>query len=206
MMSTFIPQLQPTITRCSAIAPNATTNVPTHAQSFPTPCPGAPVAGTVPLNDTENAQNPCTARTDDFYPIGLSTISVARQLELDTIVLTTPVHVHTPTAHIGLIHGVFVGQPMSALDTALTLQAIWRQPISIVVYVQLSPHVRDLVRRAFLDRNRDANFGAGTAWENYVSGQSLSNGPIGRDLLLGCTEIWGIEHVSLGGYSVVHLA
>ncbi|KAF5363811.1 hypothetical protein D9756_000040 [Leucocoprinus leucothites] len=205
-MPTFIPQLQPTITRCSATTPNVTVNTPTHVQSFPTPCPGAPTHGTVPLNDTENAHILYNALTDDLYPIGLSTISVARQLELDTIVLATPVHVHTPTTHIGLIHGVVVGQPMSALDTVLTLQALLHQPIHTAVYGQLTPRLRELVRRAFLERNLDARSSAAITWDSYVSGRSPSNGLTGCDLLLGCTEIWGIERVSLGGYSVVHLA
>lgn len=49
---------------------------------------------------------------------------------------------------------------------------------------------------------------ARTYWNEYVSERwsKCSSYPIGLDLFLGNEEVWGLESVSLGEYSVVHLA
>lgn len=58
---------------------------------------------------------PAADNTPAFYPIGiLSSLSRAREIELERMILTCPVHIHTPGAHIGTIHGTHPGQDINA--------------------------------------------------------------------------------------------
>ncbi|KAJ3560483.1 hypothetical protein NP233_g10808 [Leucocoprinus birnbaumii] len=92
-------------------------------------CPGAPRVEMLPL---EGAGTPhiSSVTLSDLYPLALwdISISVSRRLDLEGLLLKAPVHVHTPTAHIGFICGEFTGQHIDVRDAILALQASLRHP------------------------------------------------------------------------------
>jgi hypothetical protein len=96
-------------------------------------------------------------------------------------------------------------QFVSAKDIILDIQAFARQPINYPIYACLSREFKDRLKAAFMQRCGNTQ-AATAAWETFSAGESTTAGPIGADLLLGCTAVWGLESVSFWGYSVIHLA
>ncbi|KXN89797.1 hypothetical protein AN958_05209 [Leucoagaricus sp. SymC.cos] len=140
-----------------------------------------------------------------MFPISLDSITIGQWIELENIVLTTPIHIHTPIAHVGLMYGTFPGQTLTALNAVAFLRQFWCASVDRNMYAQLSPEIKARAKAAFMQRHRAA-LDVVVAWEIFMAGRNVGNGPVGRDLLLGATEVWGVESASLGGFSVIHLA
>lgn len=142
-----------------------------------------------------------------LYPINiLSRLHQVLENELERMVLTCPVHVHTPQAHIGTIHGSYPGQDFNARDLFRYLQTLAQRPLDFhTTYSRLSQQMKVEVEAAFMLRNGQSMSTVNT-WELFTSGQPALGGPTGEDLLLGNLDIWGMQDQSLSGYSIVHLA
>lgn len=129
-----------------------------------------------------------------------------QKVELETIILTCPIHIHTPQAHIGTVHGLSPGQSISALDLFRFLRTIAAGQLAAhAMYSQLPQQVKARIKAAFIRRN-GLSSSTLMLWEAFRSGQPTRGGPTGEDLLLGNVNIWGLEERSIGGFSVVHLA
>lgn len=144
---------------------------------------------------------------DLFYPIGiLSSLPLGKQIDLDAMLLTCPIHIHIPGVHIGRIQSLPPGQSITAFDLFRYLQALAGTPLyALTNYSQLSHRMRIEVGAAFMHRN-GRSLSTNKAWNAFRSGQPMRWGPAGVDLLLGNINIWGIEERSACGYSVIHLA
>lgn len=121
------------------------------------------------------------------------------------------VHIHTPSAHIGTVHGSFPGQIIPALDLFLFLQELAGRSLEFKpTYTSLSRAMQTKVNRAYRHRSTalDLNHDAGEIWDHFSKGVHIQHGrgPLGIDLLLGNNEVWGFEPCSYKGYSVIHLA
>ncbi|KXN89792.1 hypothetical protein AN958_05205, partial [Leucoagaricus sp. SymC.cos] len=166
--------------------------------------PGAPRMYTVPL-DTESTSTEhffSQMSWTGIYPLKLDNLIASQRIELREMILTTPIHVHTPTAHVGMVYGTFPGEAVTALDAVMVLQQLSQRALSRNVFVPLPASVVINVKAAFVHR---VGLNAAAIWDDFMAGRSFSNGPVGRDLLLGATEVWGAENVSFGEYSVIHL-
>ncbi|KXN88014.1 hypothetical protein AN958_07397 [Leucoagaricus sp. SymC.cos] len=171
-------------------------------------CPHAPRVHAAPLpgRDTITMMQSPSPSSTGTYPINLENVTIGQQIELEEITLTAPVHIHTPTAHVGLIYGSLPGQTMTSLDVVMFLRQLSQATIDRNVYAQLSPEVKVRVKAAFIQRRGSTALNTTVIWDDFMGGRNVSNGPIGRDLLSGATEVWGVENVSFGGFSVIHLA
>ncbi|KAF5363978.1 hypothetical protein D9756_000023 [Leucocoprinus leucothites] len=203
-MLTYFPQLVPSF---DAACPVAGAPPNQHNPDTITQAPDAPRLNTIPLSDwpTPLAQANNINATD-FYPVRLETLTVAQEIELSTITLVSPVHVHTPFEHIGIIRGNHDGEKITADDLVLFLHWFSQQPINRAVYAQLSTEMQVQVENAFMQRNGYTR-AAVLGWIDFLQGRSAERGGlIGSDLLLGCTEVWGLEDTSLqSGVSVIHV-
>jgi hypothetical protein len=146
-----------------------------------------------------------TSSHPDLYPIQLANIVKSQEIELEHIILRTPIHIHTPTAHLGLIHRGVNDQSVRSKDIVFDIKALIGQLLDYNIYGQLSGEMKVRVETAFMQRCGN-NSVAAASWDVFSTGEYTAAGPIGTDLLLGCTGVWGLECISLGGYSVVHLA
>ncbi|KXN81374.1 hypothetical protein AN958_05127 [Leucoagaricus sp. SymC.cos] len=161
---------------------------------------------TVPLPSSSVTMSQVDAHMlTGMFPVNLGNVTIGQQIDLEEITLATPIHVHTPTTHIGLIYSTSPGQTMTSLDSVIFLQQLWRASITRNVYAQLSPQVKARVKAAFTQRI-EATSSATVGWNDFIAGRNLDKGPIGCDLLLGATEVWGVESVSFSGFSVIHVA
>lgn len=164
---------------------------------------------TLPLPSLASIPTQLTGHNGDtFYPINILTNPPpTKKIKLETMVLTCPIHVHTPQAHIGTIHGPTSSQGKSALDLFYFLQNLAGEPLDCyTTNHQLTQQMRAEIGKAFMRRNERSSSSV-MAWEAFTSGQSTPvGGPIGEDLLLGNVNLWGVEERSVGGYSVLHLA
>lgn len=145
--------------------------------------------------------------SDCTYPLNiLSDLTFAQQLELRKRELISPIHIHTPAAHIGVLTTVPPGQTVTALDVVLFLQSFATKPLDIN-HTFVSADSKERIRRSFQLRSGLAQDSiTDVSWGQFISGQVDAEGPLGVDLLLGNGECWGFEASSLRGYSVVHLA
>lgn len=144
---------------------------------------------------------------DDFYPLEIRpSLPLSKQLGLQTIVLTPPIHIHTPQAHIGTVFGNAPGEILYALDVFSHFQAMVSQKLDYhMTYSRLPSIMKTEVEAAFM-RRRGQSLDAVTSWEEFLSGRPSPGGPLSYDLFLGNNAIWGFENYYIGGYSVVHLA
>ncbi|KXN88019.1 hypothetical protein AN958_07402 [Leucoagaricus sp. SymC.cos] len=143
--------------------------------------PDTPRNYTVPLPTTPiRTSQSITQIFHGMFPISLDNITISQQIELENVILTTPIHVHTHITHVGLIYGTFPGQALTALDTVM-------------------------FKATFMQRN-SAALDVVVTWDDFMAGRNVGNRPVGHDLLLGATEVWGVESVSFGGFSAIHLA
>ncbi|KXN84938.1 hypothetical protein AN958_11880 [Leucoagaricus sp. SymC.cos] len=189
---TLLGTLCSTGTPASAVNNQAAITYPDAPSTYTIPLPGA--------LDTAGSQI-----SSGMFPVKLNNVMIGQQIELDNIILTTPIHVHTPAAHVGQIYDIFPGQTVTALEAAMLLQQLSQTAIDRNGYAQLLPEMKARVKAAFIQRN-GASLNAAVVWDDFVAGKNNVTGPVGRDLLLGVTEVWGIESASLGGFSVLHLA
>ncbi|KAF9440038.1 hypothetical protein P691DRAFT_783661 [Macrolepiota fuliginosa MF-IS2] len=119
----------------------------------------------------------CGQPVESIYPLNISLVS--------------PIHLHTPMAHIGELHRDTItpipGQHTTALDIFLSIQSILRH-VKATFYqcaaVSLSTH--------------------NVTWERFTTGQFFDGGPLGIDLLLGNTQgshifyIWqNVDYLSI---------
>lgn len=156
---------------------------------------------------TPTGAQPTTYDADTFYPIGiLSNLPPAKKIKLGALILTSPIHIHTPQAHIGTIHSLDPGENINALDLFHSLQVLMRSPLDVhVTYSQLPEQMKAEVKAAFMRRNGQS-LSSAMVWEAFILGQPTRGGPTWQELLLGNNNIWGVEEQSVLGYSVLHLA
>ncbi|KAF8069295.1 hypothetical protein FPV67DRAFT_1116878 [Lyophyllum atratum] len=125
--------------------------------------------------------------TSEFMPMTRS------KLASTTVPLSTAIHIHDPTSHIGEVH---VDQGIrTALEAIRYVQAIVDQPLSISTYLDLSRTMKALVQQSFLIRT-SSDMGRnymGQVWNMFLGGHSHPEGPKGADLLLGNTAVWGLD-------------
>lgn len=129
-----------------------------------------------------------------LYPVNiLSDLPIGEGMELDSRILTYPIHIHTPHTHIDTIHGSTPNQRISALDLLHFLQTIARRPLDFYtiysqIYSQLSQRMKVETKAAFMRRNGQSSSST-IVWEAYTSGWPTRGGPIGENLLLGNVNI-----------------
>lgn len=165
----------------------------------------APKIQTVPLPlvTTPTATSPPSVEVDGVFPLNiLEGHPTSQSTALHSIVLTTPVHVHTPVAHIGtVVHdGHVLGQRISALELTEFLQAFVWQPIDLPMNSSATTSERS---------NRLVELAPSRPFEKqdlHSLASHLRGGVVGYDLLLGNFEIWGFESLSVEGNSVIHLS
>lgn len=170
----------------------------------------APRVATIPLPP----DRPTTTNSfaNDLYPLQISAdATFPRQLRLSTIRLKTPVHIHTPFAHIGILDLSHAsGGDITALDTYLYLHTMIKKPIDYdATFAPLPQELQTLVKNAFFRRNasvppRDSV----TSWQRFLlrnTSYSGVGGPAGYDLLLGNDQVWGFEGCSQSGISIMHV-
>ncbi|KXN88013.1 hypothetical protein AN958_07396 [Leucoagaricus sp. SymC.cos] len=141
-----------------------------------------------------------------MYPIKVENITIGQQIELEEVSLITLIHVHTPTTHIGLIYGLLSGQNMISLNAVMFLQQLSQAAIDMNAYAQLSPEVKAQVKVAFIQRCRAVALNTTITWDDFMAERNVSNSPTGHNLLLRAMEVWEVESISFGGFSVIHLA
>lgn len=130
-----------------------------------------------------------------MFPLNiLRDLSFSQQTTLRSISFTTPVHVHTPVAHIGIIYGDLPGEKVNGMElirclreshslvsqqTGMQSEMPFTQPVALLLCTIKchSPSTPD---------------------------QQSGDGSVNP--LLENVKIWGLEPISFGGYSVVHLA
>lgn len=78
---------------------------------------------------------------------------MTNEIDLETMVLTCPVHIHTPRAYIDTIHGSHPSQSVNGLDLFRSLAALTRRPLDFhAIYSQLSQQVKAEIEVAFIHR------------------------------------------------------
>lgn len=167
-----------------------------------------PYVHTVPLPSSTPTLVPSIAHNDNaLYPIHLlSNPPLAKENQLETIFLNYPIHIHTPHAHIGTIHGLNPGQSINGLDLFRSLQILAERPLDArTTYSRLSQQMKVEVQSAFMHRSGRSSSST-LVWQAFTSGQLMPGGPRGEDLLLGYVDIWGVEGRSVHDCSVIHLA
>lgn len=140
-----------------------------------------------------------------IFPFDLDAeISAWTLAQLSTIVVSSTIHVHDPTTHVGDI------QTHQGTHTAKSIveymQFIVRSPLAYTAYHGLSEEMKKEVKNAFF-RRRDAvrdPWHRRSTWEAYVRGEGP--GPTGADLLLGKTVVWGINRDPRSWKWVLHVA
>ncbi|KXN88016.1 hypothetical protein AN958_07399 [Leucoagaricus sp. SymC.cos] len=159
---------------------------------------------TVPLDIESTSTEQFCSQTSStgIYPIKLDNLIASQQNELRKMILMTSIHIHTSTVHVGIVYGAFPGEAMTALDAVMVFQQLSQRALDRNIFVPLPANVVINVKAAFVHR---VGLNAAAIWDDFMAGRSFSNGPVGRDLLLGATEVWGAENVSFGEYSVIHL-
>lgn len=129
---------------------------------------------------------------DRLFPLNfLQDLSLTQQRTLRAIVVTTPVHVHVPSTHIGMVYGDTPGQRVNALELILCLRATYGRLVN--TQTGLTP------RRHTVHSPRVPSYQS-----QFVP--RLGDYPDGYGSLLTNNEIWGLEPISFEGYSVIHLA
>lgn len=119
-------------------------------------------------------------------------IAQYQQATLQAIFLTTPIHIHTPLAHIGTVHSDLLEEKIDAIGLIHYLRAGYEQMSKSTEMQAEAPSARLLLPSA-------TEF-----WNKLISAERSDDSPL--DPLLGNTEVWGLEPVSFEGYSVVHVA
>jgi hypothetical protein len=143
-----------------------------------------------------------TPPAEDLYPITLhlAHLSSTQQSKLETILLTTPIHLRTPAAHIGTLYTNTPRRTISALDAFITLR---RLSLSHSTPPRLSSTIETTVEISCTRLCRESP--AGDAQISLFGGwlyRDISGyGPLPED-----SNIWGFEVSDFGGNSVIHLA
>jgi hypothetical protein len=166
----------------------------------------------VPTMVWESSPPSSSQSTDiDFYPIDvLSPLPLIKETRLRETILLTPIHIHTPYAHIGMIHKSSLGLEVNCWDLILYLKDLAQIPLgSHETNVYLTQQMAAKVRGAFNHRRgQSSSIQASTLnWdgEELASDGATPHEPMGADLFLGHTQIWGLEQRSIQGYSIIHL-
>lgn len=130
-----------------------------------------------------------------MFPLNIrQDLPIAQQATLSSIALTTPIHVHTPVAHIGMVHSDSPGERVKAIETIHCLR---------VAYNQMN---RRMIVQAEISFAQTLSSSDTRYQSQLTSVQRLGGGPVGYDLLLEHDDVWGLEPISFEGYCVVHLA
>jgi hypothetical protein len=158
---------------------------------MPLPSPSAPPSFSVP------------PRTEDLYPLTLRTVclSSAQQAKLETILLTTPVHLRTPTTLIGTLYSDTPKRTISASDVLVTLSTL---ALSDSTPPRLSCTVETTLEISCTRRCKESPVGdtQSSLLGRFNCDMSESGcGPLPEDC-----SIWGFEASDFGGDSIIHLA
>ncbi len=126
---------------------------------------------------------------------------------LRSIIFTTPIHVHTPLAHIGVVHGCVTGECVNALELMHFLHCLVLQPVNLPKTCDLLPQRMGMqVDMAFTQHFGYSSNYSDPRNQHLRSARRPRDNIIGSDFLLGNNEIWGFENGSFKGYSILHLA
>ncbi|KAJ3560486.1 hypothetical protein NP233_g10810 [Leucocoprinus birnbaumii] len=203
----FTPQLLDTAAVCSVHKTSVEDSESPVIPAINTPCPAAPKAVVLPLEDLDVTHEGIVPSSHELFPIAIDNITISQQVKLREIVLECPVHIHTPAAHIGFITTGHTGQRIHAFDAALTLKTLnW--PIDIAEYSGLHLGPEKQMKNACRECHKRGGFYSEVvACNHYASRNSATSDlTLGRDSTLGNVDIWGLERISMGGYSVIHIA
>ncbi|KAF7764075.1 hypothetical protein Agabi119p4_8612 [Agaricus bisporus var. burnettii] len=170
------------------------------------PIPNAPRMKTISLPSSPASPSLLWfPETDELYPLILHSacLSSTHRSKLETIILTAPIHLRTPSAHIGTLYSDVPGQTLSALDAVAILKTLAssdttpsRLPRTLPTTVEISHTQR--TRRCRESPVNDAQIPLTGGWlYRYIFGC----GPLSED-----SSIWGFEVCDLGGNSVIHVA
>jgi len=184
-------------------------HIPETPVTHTIPLPTSPLSTTLPLHSTNQP-----GHTDALYPINvLVDIPTEQELELRNILLTYPIHVHAPQAHIGTIYAASTNHYINSFDLLLFLRIFaGAQPnfVHTPTYpCQLTPQTEvEPASTTFRHSMHQLPL--------YSSAMRLTEGHLSMGyrygdlmdmgLLLGNVNVWGLEGKSVYGYSVVHIA
>ena len=175
--------------------------------------------------------------SNSLYPISLISTNLTPQqrIGLQNIDLHLPLHVHTPTTHVGMILSDNIDGCMHELINAAVIFELLRTLASVPLeprslFLGLHPAMVPDVFQARISRpSRTSHLihcdtmgsrffygGLAAASANsrpcvntrvVPSISPLFEGcPLGRDLLLGNCNVWGFETASFNGCDIVHIA
>ncbi|KAF9449804.1 hypothetical protein P691DRAFT_790475 [Macrolepiota fuliginosa MF-IS2] len=195
------------VPRAQDLYPRTTSIISTNASLVQT-LPPTPQTHLIPLPSSNIITASVHQLAADFYPFDiLAALTNAQWVTLQYIQLISPIHVHTPTGHIGTFYRSFAGQRITALEVFLSLRSMAASPLDLhAIFSGLPLDMKTRVRAAFYRRSTIPPSTRDTTWRRFICGQHVTDGPLGIDLLFGSSKVWGFEHFSLGGYSVIHLA
>ncbi len=150
---------------------------------------------------------PCLYLEEGIFPLNiLQKPSTSHCAALRSVALTTPIHIHTPGAHMGEICGEVIGQCTNALELVQFLHSLVSQPADLPTTYDLLPHhMKAQVDITFAQRVGCSSTSSDRPDQRPMSALQPRDNIVGLDLLLGNNEVWGFEHVSFEGYSVIHL-
>lgn len=161
--------------------------------------------------------------SDSIYPINLISTNLTFQQhnKLWNISLRLPLHIHTPTVHVGTISADYVNgyEFMNAVDVIDLLRSLANTPLDVPSFRNLQPIIQNRVQDA-----RTSGPGSMSTWNlaHYDTigfdqagarvgrpteppPPPLGDRPLGRDSLLGNYNVWGFETASFSGCDVVHV-
>ncbi|KAJ3566003.1 hypothetical protein NP233_g7278 [Leucocoprinus birnbaumii] len=188
----FTPQLLDTAAVCSVHITSVEDSESPVIPAINTPCPAAPKAAVLPLEDPDVPHEDIVPSSHELFPIAIDNITISQQVKLREIVLECPVHIHTPTAHIGLITTGHTGQRIHAFDAALTLKTLnW--PINIAEYSGLHLGPEKQMQNACREcHKRCASNSEVVACNHYAFRNSATSDLIlGRDSMSGKCQYMG---------------
>ncbi|KAF9449633.1 hypothetical protein P691DRAFT_758919 [Macrolepiota fuliginosa MF-IS2] len=176
---------------CSVIKSRIAQDVPFAPSKHPVPLPP----------QTEGREKDlCRQNEENLYPLNLRTIvPLSRQLELWSISIVFPVHIHTPFSHIGIIRSSIPITEISAFELFVYLRSLVAEhpPAPDAGVVESTATQNDIVCAQILLEP------AGTT--SSVQ-QSLPRDATECHLTFDSDDVWGFEVRRESGYSVIHVA
>lgn len=159
--------------------------------------PPTPPQHTVTLPTSESHTDIPHRETEHLYPLDLCTpIPLARQLELWSIDLLLPAHVHTPSGHIGVIQSAIPNIRISAFEIFVYLS-------SLATEHQGSDAVELMGTQS--ESACDCQFPAQPSLTSTAQ-QSETRDVRDSNIVFGHNEVWGFDVRSEYECSIIHVA
>jgi hypothetical protein len=122
--------------------------------------------------------------------------------------MTLPIHIHSPTAHVGAIISTNPSQQITAWDAFLLLHSLATDSLNYdTIFADLPEAMQVNVKSSFREQLHWDCGESDRACEGYrLVDNAQSRGSLGIDLLFGNSQVWGFEECSMGRFSIIHVA